>query len=82
MFLFLFCIKVTEHEPHYNQNHKQKPQKGNKFEKEKNWKLKAEKNRNIQFGIFTAEIFEHVLVRSTEVVDIGFSERRTRKLDV
>ncbi|PON78688.1 hypothetical protein TorRG33x02_237320 [Trema orientale] len=34
----------------------------------------------IQFGIFAAKIIEHVFVGSTEVVDIGFSEGRTREL--
>lgn len=36
----------------------------------------------IQIGVFATEIVEHVFVRSTEFVDIGFAKRRARELDV
>lgn len=35
-----------------------------------------------QFEVFAAEIVEHVLVGSAEVVDVGLAERRAWELDV
>lgn len=40
------------------------------------------KKKRIQFRVFAAKIVEHVFVRSTEIVDIGFPKRRSRKFDM
>lgn len=42
----------------------------------------AEKKKRIQLGVFAPEIFVHLLVWGTEVVDVGFSEGGTRELNV
>lgn len=43
---------------------------------------KEAKHKRIQFRVFSAKVIEHVLIGSTEIVDIGFSEGRTRELNV
>lgn len=40
------------------------------------------KVKRIQFRVFSAEVIEHVLVGSSEVIDVWFSEGRTRELNV
>ena len=49
---------------------------GNKQEKPRNGR------KRIQVGVFAAEIIEHVLIGGSELVDVWFSEGRSRELDV
>ena len=36
----------------------------------------------VQFGVFAAEVFEHLLVGGAEIVDVGFSKGGPGKLNV
>lgn len=40
------------------------------------------KEIGIQFGVFATEFIEHVLVGGAEVIDVGFSEGRSREFHV
>lgn len=73
--LWLLTFSNSWTKPNRSMKEKAIISKLKRVKKKKKWENK------IQFRVSSAEII-HVLVRGTEVVDVGFSEGRTRELHV